>query len=155
MDAIDLRILDLLQTDGRTAVADVARELGMAASAVHQRIRRLEERRVVQGYCARVDPAAVERGLLAFVHLRTEEPLAEYPVAERLAAMPEVLEIHDVAGEDCYLIKVRVAGTAELHTLLRERIGAVPGVRSTRSVVVLRTLKETPILPLPEPHELG
>ena len=119
----------------------------MAPSAVFQRLRKLEEAGTIQGYAARVDPERVERGLLAFVHLRTDERLDDFGVPAALAAIPDVLEVHDIAGEDCYLVKVRCAGTDELHALIRERIGAVPGVRSTRTTIVLKTFLERTAIP--------
>ena len=128
-------------------------QVGMAASAVHQRLRKLEERGVVQGYAVRIDPDAVGCGLLAFVHLRTEEALGDSHVADALAAMPEVLELHDVAGEDCYLAKVRARDTAHLHALIRERIAGIGGVRSTSTTIVLKTIQESAALPLGSDEE--
>ncbi len=151
IDATDRRILELLQGDARLPNAEIARCLEMAPSAVHQRTRRLEERGVIQGYNARVDPPSVNRSLAAFVHLRTDEALASFSVAEAVAALPGVLEVHDIAGEDCYLIKVRVPDIAELHRFLREDLGAVPGVRSTRTTIVLKTIAEHTNLPIPSP----
>ena len=148
IDATDLRLLELLQQGARTSNADLAREVEMAASAVHQRLRKLEERGVVQGYAVRIDPDAVGCGLLAFVHLRTDEALGDSSVAEAVAALPEVLELHDVAGEDCYLAKVRARDTAHLHALIRERIAGIGGVRSTSTTIVLKTIHESATLPL-------
>ena len=150
IDDTDLRLLQHLQTRARTSNADLARHLEMAPSAVHQRVRRLEERGVVRGYEARIDPQAVGCGLLAFVHLRTDERLADNDVGEEVARIPGVLEVHDVAGEDCYLLKVRAADTDDLHRLLHEGIGAVPGTLSTRTTIVLKTFAERTDLPLPE-----
>jgi Lrp/AsnC family transcriptional regulator, leucine-responsive regulatory protein len=147
-DAIDHRILNLLQANARTSNAEIARRLKMAPSAILERIRRLEERGVIRGYAPQLDPVAVGRGLLAFVFVRTDEPLDDARAAAGLAALPEVLAVHDIAGEDCYLLEVRVAGTDELHRLLRHDIARVPSVRSTRTVIVLRTLKQTTALPI-------
>ncbi|MFT5291181.1 MAG: Lrp/AsnC family leucine-responsive transcriptional regulator [Planctomycetota bacterium] len=154
IDAIDHRILRFLQDDARLPNAEIARALEMAPSAVHLRTRRLEERGVIQGYNARVDPPSVNRGLAAFVHLRTDEALASSDVAEAVAALAGVLEVHDIAGEDCYLVKVRVPDIAELHRFLREDLGAVPGVRSTRTTIVLKTIAEHTNLPIPSPLEM-
>ena len=143
MDTIDEQLLTILQSNARTSNADIARRVGLAPSAIHQRLRKLEERGVVEGYAARVRPESVGCGLLAFVFLRTDETLGSFAAAEAVAALPEVLEVHDIAGEDCYLVKVRVRDTSALHALLRERIGAIPLVRSTRSVIVLKTILES------------
>ena len=151
IDTTDLRLLHLLQGNARTSNAELARGLEMAPSAVHQRLRKLEDRGVVQGYDVRIDPRAVDRGLVAFLQLQTDERLGEFHVAQRLAALPEVLELRDVAGEDCYLAKVRARDTDDLHRLIREVIAGVEGVRSTRTTIVLKTLKERSALPLPVP----
>ena len=122
----------------------------MAPSAVFERIRKLEERGVILGYAATVDPSALGIGLLAYVSVRGDETSGT-PVLERaLAAIPEVQEIHHIAGEDCFLIKVRTASTEALGRLLRDRIAAISQVRSTRTTIVLSTIKETTALPIPE-----
>jgi Lrp/AsnC family transcriptional regulator, leucine-responsive regulatory protein len=148
MDAIDRKILNILQSDARTSNAELARQVGLAPSAVLERVRKLEERDVIRGYQARIDPTALELGLLAFVYVRTDERIGS-PIAERgLAELPEVQEVHHIAGEDCFLVKVRVASTDALQKLLRERIGAIPTVRSTRTTIVLETAKETATMPV-------
>ena len=149
MDAIDRKILNILQSDARTSNADLARQVGLAPSAVLERVRKLEERDVIRGYQARIDPTALELGLLAFVYVRTDERIGS-PIAEQaLAALPEVQEVHHIAGEDCFLVKVRVASTDALQQLLREKIGAIPTIRSTRTTIVLETAKETATMPVP------
>jgi Lrp/AsnC family transcriptional regulator, leucine-responsive regulatory protein len=151
MDGIDRQILKILQSDARTSNAELARQVGLAPSAVLERVRKLEERKIVRGYEARLNPGDVDLGLLAFVYVRTDERLGS-PIAERLLAeIPEIQEVHHIAGEDCFLVKLRVANTEALQTLLRERIGAISTVRSTRTTIVLATVKETATLPVPEP----
>jgi len=154
IDEIDLRILDFLQDNARISNAEIARRVGMAPSAVLERVRKLEEHGFVRGYHAQLDPLRLDHGLLAYVFVREDEHPGEKDVGEELAALPEVQEVHHVAGEDCLLVKVRVRDAAALGGLLRERIGALPGVRSTRSTIVLETLKETTRLDL-EPVEAG
>lgn len=143
IDDLDLRILDILQQNARETQADIARAVGMAPSAVLERIRKLEARRIIRGYAADIDPKAVDQGMLAFVAVRSTEGPADDQVATTLASLPEVLEVHHVAGEDCYLVKVRVKDAEQLGTMLRTRIGRIPGVRSTRTTIVLETVKET------------
>jgi Lrp/AsnC family transcriptional regulator, leucine-responsive regulatory protein len=151
MDGIDRQILNILQSDARISNAEVARQVGLAPSAVLERIRKLEDRQIIRGYEARINPIALDRGLLAFIYVRTDEPIGA-PVAEKLlAAIPEVQEVHHIAGEDCFLVKVRVANTDALQTLLRERIGAIATVRSTRTTIVLASVKESATLPVPQP----
>lgn len=148
IDTIDRSVLELLQGNGRISTADIARRLDMAPSAILQRIRKLENRGVIEGYAARIEPAEVERGLCAYVWLKTDETLGDPQVARALCALPEVLEVHDIAGEDCYLAKVRVRDTDELHRFLRGKVAALDLVRSTSTTIVLKTFKESTALPI-------
>lgn len=148
IDEIDREILSMLQLNARTPNAEIARRLGMAASAIHERLRKLEARGLIRGFEARLDPRPLGLGLLAFVFVRADESPGEAVTGERLAELPEVLEVHHIAGEDCYLAKVRCADAEALGLLLRHRLGAIPSVRSTRSTIVMGTLKETSRLPL-------
>ncbi|HLZ21523.1 MAG TPA: Lrp/AsnC family transcriptional regulator [Ktedonobacterales bacterium] len=152
-DDIDREIVKIIQTDARISVAEIARHLGMAPSGILERIRKLEVRGVIRGYEARLDPQALGRGLLAFVFVRADERVGSGVTGEQLAAIPDVQEVHHIAGEDCYLVKVRVENTEALARLLRDRFGALDAVRSTRTTIVLTTLKETATLPVPIPEE--
>jgi Lrp/AsnC family leucine-responsive transcriptional regulator len=149
LDQIDRTILARLQQNARVTNVEIARELAMAPSAILERIRKLEQRGVIQGYTTRLDPQAVGLGLTAFVLVRSSEPVGSGSVGASLAKVPEVLEVHHVAGEDCYLLKVRVEDPEDLSRVLRERFGRLKGVRSTRSTIVLTTVKESTELPLP------
>src|SRR5690606_24460766 len=132
IDAVDALILDALQKNGRTTQADIARMVGLAPSAVLERMRKLEARGVIRGYASLIDPKAVDLGLLAFIAVRTvEAPEEEDSVAATLGDVPEVLEVHHVAGDDCLLVKVRARDAEHLGELLKTRIGRIPGVRST------------------------
>lgn len=148
IDSTDRQILDILQQDARTSNAEIARQVGMAPSATHERLRKLEERGVITGYGVHIDPEAVGLGLLAFVHVRADEGTRADSTESALAAIPEVEELHHVAGEDCFLLKVRAADTSALGRLLREQIGAIHTVRSTRTTIVLSTVKDCAPLPL-------
>src|SRR3954471_9648666 len=103
IDGIDSAIVSILQSNARTSNAEIARQVNLAPSAVFERIRKLEERGVFEGYAARVSPKAIGLPLLAFVFVRADEKPGEDRVGPRVAAIPEVLEVHDVAGEDCFL----------------------------------------------------
>jgi Lrp/AsnC family transcriptional regulator, leucine-responsive regulatory protein len=155
LDSVDAAVIDLLQANGRTTQADIARALGMAPSAVLERIRKLEARGVIQGYAALVDPRAIEQGLLAFVAVRTAGLHGDEKAGQQLAAIPEVLEVHHVAGEDCFLLKVRARDTEHLGGLLRTRISAIDCVISTRTTIVLGTVKESPRMPVPRAGREG
>lgn len=148
IDDTDMRILGMLQDNARISNADIARDVGMAPSATLERVRKLEERGLLKGYEARLDPVLLGRGLTAFVFVRTNEMPVGERAAEALAAIDEVLEVHHVAGEDCFLVKVRASDPRDLHRLIRERIGVIPQVMSTRTTIVLETVKETLKLPL-------
>ncbi|HLE96301.1 MAG TPA: Lrp/AsnC family transcriptional regulator [Candidatus Thermoplasmatota archaeon] len=148
LDATNLRILALLQANARMSNAEIARMVQIAPSAVYERIRKLEESGVIQGYEARIDPKALGLGVTAFISVRSDDRWGDLTTAEALARVPEVQEIHGIAGEDCYLVKVRAADTEALVKMLGERFGKVDAVRSTRTTIVLRTVKETAKLPL-------
>jgi Lrp/AsnC family leucine-responsive transcriptional regulator len=155
IDETDAVILDLLQENARISQADVARVVGLAPSAVLERIRKLEARGIIRGYTALVDPHALDRSMLAYVAVRSEQGPGDDSVAQALAQCAEVLELHHVAGDDCYLMKVRARDAEHIGQLLRHRFGRIPGVRSTRTTIVLETVKETPRIPLPERAESG
>ena len=149
IDAIDRRILALLQENARMAQTEVARTVGLAPSAVLERIRKLESRGAIRGYVALIDPHVLEHRMLAYVAVRTSAVGdEERVVAERLAAIPEVLEVHYVAGDDCLLLKMRARDAEHVGELLRLHVGTVPGVRSTRTTIVLGSIKESPRLPI-------
>ena len=146
IDGTDEQILTILQSDARISNAEIARQIGLVPSAVLERIRKLEDRGIIRGYRTDIDPRAVEFGLTVFVTVKTSECGSD--AEEALAAIPEVLEVHDVAGEDCFLLKVRTKDTDALGRLLREKIKPIPTVSGTRTTVVLQTFKETNALPL-------
>lgn len=142
---IDKQILNIIQKDARISNAEIARQIGLAPSAVLERIRKLEERGVIRGYAAEIDAAQIGFGLTAFVFVRTSFCGS---IGSVLANIPEVLEVHDIAGEDCYLLKVRAENTNELGKFFRERLKNLPEIISTRTTIVLQTIKETTALPI-------
>ena len=155
IDEIDWQILSILQENSRTSNAEIARQVGMAPSGIFDRVRKLEERGIISEYSARLNPKAVGLGLLAFIFVRSEEQVGSGETAALLAKIPEVQEVHHIAGEDCYLVKVRTADTDSLGQLLREKFGTIKSVRSTRTTIVLSTKKETAGLPLEKGREKG
>lgn len=148
MDGIDTEILTLIQDDGRMTNAEIARRVGMAPSATLDRIRKLETQGVIQGYQALIDPQALGLAVTAFVFVVADETSADWTVAETLAEITEVQEVHYIAGDDGYLVKVRAADTEALAHLVRDQISAIEGVTSTRTSIVMTTIKETSVLPL-------
>jgi len=155
INEIDIKILEILQENSRTPNSEIARRVGMVPSATLERIRKLEERGVIEGYGARVKGSEVGLGLLAFVFVRTDELTSESKAARAMAQIPEVLEVHHVAGEDCFLVKVRTPDPESLGRLLREQFGKIKSVRSTRTTIVLNTVKETTALPLDRTNKKG
>ncbi len=137
MEDIDRRIVELLSRDGRMSFTDLGKATGLSTSAVHQRVRRLEQRGVVTGYVAVVDADAVGLPLTAFVSIKPIDPAAPDDAPQRLEGIAAIEACHSVAGEESYILKVRVAGPADLEVLLAE-IRAVANV-STRTTVVLST----------------
>jgi Lrp/AsnC family leucine-responsive transcriptional regulator len=153
IDEIDRQILTILQQNARTSNAEIARQINMAPSAVLERIRRLEAKGVIQGYEVRINPEAVGLGMVAFVAVASSDMSGELRTATLMGQIPEVQEVHHVAGEDCFVLKVRVKDARALGQLLRERIGTIPSVRSTRTTVVLETVRESGQLSLEVPRE--
>jgi Lrp/AsnC family leucine-responsive transcriptional regulator len=137
VEKTDRRILALLAADGRTSFTDLAKATGLSVSAVHQRVRRLQERGVLRGFTALVDPDKVGLPLTAFVSIKPIDPSAPDDAPERLRSLTAIEACHSVAGEESYILKVRVASPAALEALLQE-IRAAAGV-STRTTVVLST----------------
>lgn len=148
LDEIDHNILRILQEKARIPNVEVARQVGMAPSAVLERIRKLERQGMIDGYEVRLNPERFGRRLVAFVTVTTAGPEAEPVTGNRLAAIADVQEVHFVAGQDSYLIKVRCADTRALDRLLREKIATLDGVVATRTAIALTTLKETARIPI-------
>ena len=137
MEDLDRQIVRLLTQDGRRSFTDLAKDTGLSVSAVHQRVRRLEKRGVLRGYQAAVDPEAVDLPLTAFVSIKPIDPAAPDDAPERLAHLAAIEACHSVAGEESYILKVRVESPAALEALLQE-IRAAANV-ATRTTVVLST----------------
>lgn len=147
IDSLDFEILNILQNDARTSNVDIARKIGLAPSATLERMRKLQNKGFIKRFEARLDADKVGLGLLAFVFVRTNETEGN-TAGPFLAEIDEVQEVYNIAGEDCYLIKVRTRNTDALGKLLREKIGSVEHVIATRTTIVLETFKETSSLVL-------
>lgn len=145
INEIDKKILNIIQQDARIANSEIARQVGLAPSAVLERMKKLEERGIIRGYAAELDAKELGYGLTAFVFVRTSFCGS---IGGVLAAIPEVLEVHDIAGDDCYLLKVRAKNTDELGQFFREKLKNLPEIISTKTTIVLQTLKETTALPI-------
>jgi Lrp/AsnC family transcriptional regulator, leucine-responsive regulatory protein len=130
-------ILAALQTDARATYADVAAQVGLSASAVHDRVRKLEHQGVIRGYTAMVDPGAIGLFVTALVAASPLDPTQPDDLPDRVAEFPEVEDCYSVAGEANYILKVRTGTTSDLEDLLR-RLREKGGV-STRTTIVLST----------------
>ena len=143
LDRIDRRILGVLTEDASVSYADLGKLVGLSAPAAHERVKRLRATGVIRATVALVDPEGVGKPLLTFVHVDTEG----WGKSQALMAIcehPEVEEVHSVAGDTCMLLKVRTGDTHDLEAILA-RLYATPGVKSTRSYVVLSTYLERPV----------
>jgi Lrp/AsnC family leucine-responsive transcriptional regulator len=147
MDSIDRNILVALQHDGAAGLAELAKIAGLSVSATAERVKRLEERGTIRGWRADLDPAAVGCPLLAWVFVALRPTVTDAKFRESLLPHESVLECHAVSGAWSSMIKLRVAGLAELESFvsgeLRRR-----GAERTETVLALATLKETAILPV-------
>lgn len=148
IDDTSLRILKILQEKARIPNVEVARQMEMAPSAILERIRKMERQGIIDGYEVRLNPDRFNRRQVAFVTVKVGEQAEGNDPGEAFAAIPEVQEVHYVAGDDSYLLKLRVADTTELGSILRNKIAKVSGVIETRTSTVLQTYKETAKLPL-------
>jgi Lrp/AsnC family transcriptional regulator, leucine-responsive regulatory protein len=152
LDEKDTRILEILQKDGRTTNVELARAVELTPSATLERVRKLEERGLIKGYTALLDPHALGLGLVAFIFARVDDRDDQFgraeSTAEALSGLPSVLELHHLAGEDCFLIKVRARDTDDLYRILRDELGRFKAIKATRTTIVLKSVKETTLLPL-------
>ena len=140
LDRTDLKILRLLQRDGRIANADLAKRVNVSAATCHRRTQRLFEEGFIRGVRAQVDPGRVERGTLVMVGVvldrSTPDSFAAFETA--VARLPFVLDCHLVAGDFDYFLKLRVRDMADFNRLHGERLIALPGVRQTRTFFVMK-----------------
>ncbi len=151
IDEISYKILKILQEKARIPNAEVARRIGMAPSAVLERIRKLEHQGIIDGYEVRLNPDRFGRSLVAFVTVKIMETHGKDPIGPFLAEIPEVQEVHYITGDDSYLLKVRVSDTMVLEQVLREKITIHSAVQSTSTAIALSTLKETYRIPINAP----
>ncbi len=121
LDKTDLHILRLMQDNARISNADLARELGMAPSGILERVKKLEQKNVIRQYTARINPEALQQKMLAFIFMKAADGPGCNDTAKQLAKIPEVQEVHHVAGDDCYLVKVRTYDSASLMHLMRKQ----------------------------------
>lgn len=147
LDEMDKAILRLLQRNARISNAGIARKIKLAPSAVLKRIQRLEREGVITGYEAKIDPLALGLGMGSFIKVHADEKLGEVNIGRKIAALPEVQEVHFMAGDFYYLVKVREKDPAE-HVSLIRKLGRL-GVRDCQTLLILQTVKESAALSIP------
>ncbi len=143
MDEINLKIIRILQEKARIPNVDVARKIGMAPSAVLERIRKLEKQGFIDGYEVRLNPEKFNRKMIAFITVKENEDSGKNRLGETLSNIPAVQEVHYVSGNDSYLVKIRVRDHEEVRRIVRENIQSQSGVLSTQTSIVLESFKET------------
>jgi Lrp/AsnC family leucine-responsive transcriptional regulator len=150
LDRLDRRILDILQREGRISMTELGERIGLSTSPVAERVRRLERARVITGWYARVDPRAVNRGMLVFVEITLSAKSGEIfdQVKRALLHMNEVLECHLVSGSFDYLVKARLSGMEDYRGLLGDILRQIPVPCQSHSYVVMEEVKETSVLEL-------
>ncbi|MBD3880982.1 Lrp/AsnC family transcriptional regulator [Phormidium tenue FACHB-886] len=149
LDEIDSKVLQHLMSEGRITWSELASRLDLSTPAASDRVRRLQDRQVIKGFAALVDPAAIGCHLTAFIAVTLEHPRHRAAFLQLVQDLPEIQECHHITGEDDYWLKVRCQTTQALEILISEELKGIPGVLKTRTTIALSTVKETPILPLP------
>ena len=145
LNKVDRDIIDILQREGRITFAQIASAVGLSPAAVHERVKKLENRGVITGYHARVSPQALGKSLLVFVEITLSSKSAEVfdKVREELLHVPDVQECHLVSGSFDYLVKARLGGMDEYRSLLGDVLKKLPVTAQSHSYVVMEEVKES------------
>ncbi|MFD8495306.1 Lrp/AsnC family transcriptional regulator [Amycolatopsis sp. NPDC059657] len=144
MDDLDRTLLTELQRDATQAYAALGQAVGLSAGAAHERVRKLRDQGVIRRTTVDVDPAAVGRGVMAYVLIEANAWMGDSPTKTALEELPEVVEAHVIAGPASLLVKVRTSTTEELQAALR-RLFSIDGVTGTQTIVVLESFFERPV----------
>ncbi len=142
MDAIDLRLLEALQRDGRATYTELAQLVGLSPPSVAERIKKLEEQGVIRGYTAILDAKRLSLDITAFIAVSLSHPKHDPAFFREISRWGEVLECHHVVGREDYLLKIKVRDTSALEDLIMARLRMLEGVTETRTTIVLSTVKE-------------
>jgi DNA-binding Lrp family transcriptional regulator len=149
LDAIDRKILEAVQADGRISNVDLAARIHLSAPQCFRRVRSLEERGVIRGYRAEVAPEAIGLAVTAFVSVSIGADFGRVREIEaEIRAFPQILECYSVSGEDDYLLKVVAHDLKALSNFLTDRLMQVPGIDDVRSMIALEEIKPTSPLPV-------
>lgn len=152
LDRIDRNILRTLQEQGRISYVELADKVGLSTTPCMERVKRLEREGIIQGYCARLNPRYLHAGLLVFVEISLYTKSADIfdDFRKAVIKLPNVLECHLVSGQFDYLVKARISEMASYRELLGDILLKLPGVRESKSYIVMEELKETLNLPILE-----
>jgi len=150
VDKTDLQILQILQKKARIPNVEVARNIGMAPSGVLERIKKLEAQGIIEGYEVRLNADMFHCSTIAFIQIKLTSPSRLAETGRRLADIEQIQEVHSLSGEDCLMIKLRVASNTELETILRTQIASLDAVKDTKTLIALSTYKESAKILLPE-----
>lgn len=148
MNNTDLAILRRLLQFGRATWAELAATVGLTAPAVAERVRKLEESGIINGYAALVDPVRVGCNVAAFISVTLEHPRYRAAFLEMTQQQPQVMECHHVAGNADYILKVRCRTTGDLEIFISDTLKGLAGIARTQTTVILSSSKDTPCLPL-------
>jgi len=150
LDRIDLNILRILQQEGRISYVELADKVGLSTTPCMERVKRLEQDRIIEGYQAVVNPAAVGLNLLVFVEisLHYQSPTAFDDFKKAVSELPNVMECHLVSGQSDYLLKTRISEMSEYRRLLGDLLLNLPGIKESKSYIVMEAVKETQMLPV-------
>lgn len=149
IDGKSLEILKILQKKARIPNIEVSRQVGLAPSAVLERVKKMEKSGIIDGYEVTLNPERFQRSMIAYIHI-TVAPGQEEIIGEKLAQITDIQEVHFISGNDCYLTKVRCKNSVVLGEILKNKIKTIDGVLGTKSEIVLSTNKETSRFPLPQ-----
>ena len=150
LDRLDLSILNELQKDGRISYVDLADKVGLSSTPCIERVKRLEKEGYIEGYCARLNPQKLNCSMLVFVEIslsyQSKDAFAEFNQA--VSTLPYILECHLVSGDADYLIKARINDMSQYRALLGDMLLTLPGVKNSKSYIVMEEVKETQNIPL-------
>ena len=150
LDKIDYQILRLLQENSNITNLSLSKKIGLSPAPTLERVKKLEQKGIIKSYTTRIDPAALNLKLLAFIFIKSNKRPGDTSIAKQISKIPEVLEVHHIAGEDCFLVKVRTQDAQSLLQLMRNQFGKIPNITSTKTTIVLDTSKEDNYLPFPK-----
>ncbi len=142
LDETDIEILKLLQRNAERTKAEIGKELSVAPSAISERIKRLENDGVIVRYETRIDPSALGYGLLAYTFVGEHKPASGFDTGAYLRKVSGVEEVHKIAGEDCFIVKIRACDTEGLGRILDDEINTIESISSVRTTIVLGTVHE-------------